>query len=180
MPLRTALGADGRVAITPGVVDVVVMQRVPIRGRERANAGAGHAWRVLVLQRGANTRCPGSWEVVHGRIERGERPEHAARREVAEETGLHSERLYAITVNAFYLAGRDVQAALVFAAITQEGLPEPEVVLSHEHVAFRWLSISAAQRVLTWPREIEALTHIAHLLRSGDAGAAEDVLRVPD
>lgn len=180
MPLTAALGADGRVAITPGVVDVVVLQRVPTRGRERANAGPGHAWRVLVLQRGTNTRCPGSWEIVHGGIERGERPESAARREVREETGLAVERLYTITVNTFYLAGRDVQAALVFAAVVPEGMAAPEVTLSHEHVGSRWLSIAAAQRVLTWPREIEALTHIAHLLRTGDAGVAEDVLRVPD
>ncbi len=180
MPQLSELGANGRVAITPGVVDVVVLQRVPVRGRERANAGQGFAWRVLVLQRGPQTRCPGSWEVVHGRIERGERPEHAARREVSEETALSTERLYSITVNAFYLAGRDIQAALVFAAVVAEGAEAPQVTLSSEHVAYRWLSITAAKRALTWPREIEALTHIAHLLRSGDAGVAEDVLRVAD
>ena len=30
----------------------------------------------------------------------------------------------------------------------------------------------------TWPREREALSHIAILLGTGDAGPAEDVLRV--
>lgn len=174
------LGSDGRVVITPGVVDVCVLHRVPVRGRTRADAGSGFAWRVLVLQRGTQTRCPGSWEVVHGRIEHGERPEAAARREVLEETGLPTERLYCITVNGFYLAGRDIQAAIVFAGIVSESAHVPDVVLGPEHVAFRWLTIAGAQRVVTWPREREALTHIAHLLRTGDAGVAEDVLRVPD
>ena len=178
--MTVPMGADGRVQITPGVVDVCVLHRLPVRGRSRSDAGLGFAWRVLVLQRGTQTRCPGSWEVVHGRIERGERPEAAARREVLEETGLPSARLYCITVNGFYLAGRDVQAAIVFASVVGEGSAMPSVVLGPEHVAFRWLTIAGARRVVTWPREREALVHIAHLLRSGDAGVAEDVLRVVD
>ncbi len=178
--MTVPMGADGRVGITPGVVDVCVLHRMPVHGRTRADAGSGFAWRVLVLQRGTQTRCPGSWELVHGRIERGERPEAAARREVLEETGLPTERLYCITVNAFYLAGRDVQAAIVFAGVVGEGAELPSAVLGPEHVAFRWLTIEGARRVVTWPREREALVHIAHLLRSGDAGVAEDVLRVVD
>jgi len=178
--MTVPMGDDGRVGITPGVVDVCVLHRLPVGGRMRANAGAGFAWRVLVLQRGTQTRCPGSWELVHGRIERGERPETAARREVLEETGLQTERLYCVTVNGFYLAGRDVQAAIVFASVVGEGAVLHPVVLGPEHVAFRWLTLDGARRVVTWPREREALAHIAHLLRSGDAGVAEDVLRVPD
>ncbi len=178
MSLPLPLGADGRVAIVPGVVDVCVLHRVPVAGRTRVDAGPGFGWRVLLLQRGADSRCPGSWELVHGRIEQGERPEAAARREVREETGLATLRLYSITVNAFYLAGRDVQAAIVFAAVVAEGRPAPAVRLGAEHVAHRWLGLPAAARVVTWPREREALGHVAHLLRTGDAGVAEDVLRV--
>ncbi len=178
--MHNPMGDDGRVRITPGVVDVCVLHRMAVTARARSDAGPGHAWRVLVLQRGSETRCAGSWELVHGGIERGERPEAAARREVREETGLAVQRLYCITVNGFYLAGRDVQAAIVFAAVVGEGSAPPPFVIGPEHVAGRWLSISAAKRQVTWPREREALDHIAHLLRSGDAGVAEDVLRVPD
>lgn len=166
----------GRVAIIPTVVDVCVLQRVAVRGRERANAGPGMAWRTLVLERGTGGRCPGSWEIVHGSIEARERPEHAAARELLEETGLRPQRLYTVTVNAFYLAGRDIQAALVFAAICDA---PPPVVLGPEHVASSWLSLAAAKRRVTWPREREVLDHVAHLFRTGDAGVAEDVLRVP-
>jgi 8-oxo-dGTP pyrophosphatase MutT (NUDIX family) len=115
---------------------------------------------------------------VHGRIEVGEWPEDAARREVIEETGLPVERLYCITTGAFYLPRRAVQATIVFAAIVGEGDRPPVVTLGAEHVAHRWLSLASARGVVTWPREREALEHVAHLLRTGDAGVAEDVLRV--
>lgn len=179
------LGPSGRVGIVPGVVDVCVLRRRPVRGRQRADAGAGYVWQTLLLQRTTGTRCPGSWELVHGRIEPGERPEHAAVREVREETGFDVSRLYSITVNAFYLAGRDIQATVVFAAVVGETPPAAtddtslaDPTLSPEHCDARWLSLTAARRAVTWPREQEALQHVAHLLRTGDAGVAEDVLRV--
>ena len=91
--------------IEAGVVDVFVLRQ------------GARSLEVLALQRAAGTRCPGSWEVVHGSIEAGEPAPHAARREAREETGLEPERLYSITANPFFLNARGtVQIALVFAA----------------------------------------------------------------
>ena len=147
-----------------GVVDVSVIR--PYR----------EEWLALALQRSAVTRCPGSWETVHGRMEAGERPEHAAVREVREETGLDIDRLYSITCQPFYLHALGVvQMAVVFAAFVREGAA---VSLGEEHVAHEWLSFAAAAERFTWPREREALQHIRILLGTGDAGPAEDVLRV--
>ncbi|HEU5040720.1 MAG TPA: NUDIX domain-containing protein, partial [Gemmatimonadales bacterium] len=56
--------------------------------------GAGPDLECLVLRRAAGGRCPGSWETVHGHIERGETPAQAAVRELAEETGAAPLRLY--------------------------------------------------------------------------------------
>jgi 8-oxo-dGTP pyrophosphatase MutT (NUDIX family) len=129
-----------------------------------------------VLQRAEGTRCTGAWEVVHGRIERGERPEVAAVREVREETGLEAERLYVITVQPYYLkATQTVQLAVVFAAFVRE----PAVVaLGSEHSGFEWLDVDAALARFAWPRERAALAEILELLKNGDAGVVEDVLRV--
>lgn len=134
------------------------------------------AWRVLVLQRDQGTRCPLSWEAVHGHIERGEEPEDAAIREVREETELTVDRLYNVTVQPFYLhATHTIQMAVVFAAFVQE----PAIVtLGAEHRAHAWLSVDEAMRRFAWPRERAALTEIVALLSAGDAGAVEDVLRV--
>ena len=133
-------------------------------------------WLVLALRRGVGTRCTGAWETVHGRLEPGERPEEAAVREVREETGLAVDRLYNVTVQPFYLHGfGTVQLAVVFCAFVRE---PAEVTLGPEHEAHAWLSVSEAATRFHWPREREALSHVVQLLGAGDAGAAEDVLRV--
>ena len=133
-------------------------------------------WLVLALQRGTNTRCPGSWETVHGRMETDERPEDAAVREVREEAGLDVDRLYSITCQPFYLHKLGVvQVAVVFAAFVRE---PADVTLGDEHQAHEWLTMADAAMRFTWPREREALSHIQILLGTGSAGPAEDVLRV--
>lgn len=152
-------------AIEAGVVDVFVIRAV------------GTRWKVLLLRRASGTRSPGSWEAVHGRIEPGEKPAPAARRELREETGLEAERLYSITVNPFYLAANDtVQLAVAFAAFVSS----TDVVISEEHDGFEWLSPAAANKRFSWPREVEGFAHARRLLARGHAGVVEDVLRMSD
>ena len=147
-----------------GVVDVYVIRPYRVE------------WLVLALQRSTGTRCPGSWETVHGRIEPDERPEAAAVREVREEAGLEVDRLYSITCQPFYLHTLGVvQMAVVFAAFVRE---PGDVILGEEHQGYEWLTMAEAATRFTWPREREALSHIRILLATGDAGPAEDVLRV--
>jgi dihydroneopterin triphosphate diphosphatase len=151
-------------SIKPGVVDVFVIR--PIRPD----------WRILVLQRAADTRCPGAWETIHGRIEADELPEHAAIREVREESGLEVSRLYSITVHPFYLhAQQTVQLAMVFAAFVAE---PASVTTGPEHRAHEWLSVGEAIDRFVWPRERTSMREIVSLLATGDAGPVEDVLRI--
>ena len=133
-------------------------------------------WRVLVLQRAPDTRCPASWEAVHGHIEPGEEPEDAAAREVREETGLEITKLYSITVQPFYvLRSHVVHLAVVFAAFVAD---MSALTLGPEHQRGEWLPVPDALERFHWPREREALREIVHLLHTGDAGPVEDVLRV--
>jgi len=133
-------------------------------------------WSVLALQRSLTTRCPTAWETVHGRIESGETPEQAALREIREETGLSVLRLYNVTVQPFYLHKlATVELAVVFSAIVSR---EQSVVLGEEHMRYEWLSPDDALERFIWPRERSALRDVLHLLRGGDAGPVEDVLRV--
>jgi 8-oxo-dGTP pyrophosphatase MutT (NUDIX family) len=151
-------------SVIPGVVDVYVIRPLP------------DGWKVLAVRRAMHTRCPGAWETVHGRIEDSERPEAAAKREVQEEVGLEIERLYNVTVQPFYLHMMEtIQLAVVFAAFVAE---PADIELGEEHQEFEWLSVEEAMQRFVWPREREALTHIQQLLRTGDAGPVEDVLRV--
>jgi type II secretory ATPase GspE/PulE/Tfp pilus assembly ATPase PilB-like protein/8-oxo-dGTP pyrophosphatase MutT (NUDIX family) len=151
-------------SITAGVVDVYVIRPLP------------DGWKVMVVQRALTTRCPGAWETIHGRIEPDESPENAAVREVREETGLSVSRLYNVTVQPFYLhMFKTVQLAVVFAAFVDE---PATVTLGEEHQNYEWLSPDDAAGRFVWPREAESLAHIRKLLRTGDAGPVEDVLRV--
>ena len=162
---RATVGSIGPMAeLRIGSVDVYVIRPL--------HAG----WRVLVLQRGDDTRCPGTWETVHGSIDVGEEPEQAALREVGEETGLTVDRLYSITVQPFYLPRAHVVLLGVgFAAF----VGEPGTVrLGTEHQAFDWLAVPDALERFHWPRERDGLRDAVKLLAGGDAGAAEDVLRV--
>lgn len=168
-------------SITPvraGIVDVLILAPIahaPVVA-DSAAAASDPTWRVLGLRRAAGTRCTGAWEIVHGRIEQGERPEQAALREVREETGLAPDRLYSITVNPFYMvATGSVELAVVFAAIVPASA---EARLSSEHDASAWLGVEEATRMLAWPRERDALAQAMVLLATGDAGPVEDVLRV--
>jgi 8-oxo-dGTP pyrophosphatase MutT (NUDIX family) len=147
-----------------GVVDVFVVRPRP------------DGWRVLALRRARGVRCPGAWEAVHGSIEPGERPEAAALREVREETGLEVERLYNVTVHPFYLhAAGVVQLAVVFTAFVAE---PGDVTRGAEHDDHAWLTLDEALARLFWPRERSTLRDAHALLQGGDAGPAEDVLRV--
>ena len=132
---------------------------------------------VLLLRRAAGMRCTGAWEIVHGNIETGERPEAAALRELREETGLECACLYNITLGGFYRHTQGVLSlTVVFCALVAA---DAEPVIGAEHDAWRWLPIADAMQECAWPREREAMQHTAHLLRNGcDAGAVEDVLRV--
>ena len=158
------LGEPSVSQLSIGTIDVYVIR--PLSG----------GWRVLALQRALDTRCPTAWETVHGHIENGEEPEDAAIREVREEAGLEVARLYNVTVQPFYLhKTHTVQLAVVFAAFVDE---PGTVSLGAEHQGAEWLSVDDALERFQWPREREALREIAHLLRTGDAGPVEDVLRV--
>ncbi|HEX2721922.1 MAG TPA: ATPase, T2SS/T4P/T4SS family [Gemmatimonadaceae bacterium] len=156
--------APSMTEIVAGVVDVYLIRPLP------------EGWLILTVQRAADTRCPGAWETIHGRLDEGERPEDGAIREVREETGLDVARLYNVTVQPFYLHRFGaVQLAVVFAAFVGE---PAEVTLGAEHQAFEWLSPHDVAARFIWPREKEALSQILHLLAGGDAGPVEDVLRV--
>ncbi len=139
--------------------------------------GAGPALEVLVLRRGPGGRCPGSWEAVHGHIEADESPADAARRELAEETGLVPDRLYNLSrVELFYQHRLD-QVALVpvFAAFVP---PAGDARPGPEHDRLEWLGPDQARARFAWPRERRALDDIRVLFAEGDAGPLDDVLRV--
>ncbi len=132
---------------------------------------------VLVLRRAPALRSPGTWESVHGHIDAGETPVAAARRELREEAGLVPSRLYNLSrVEAFYLHRRDLVALTpAFCAIVAA---DATAKTSEEHDRSEWVNPEEAARRFFWPREKRALADALQLFGTGDAGGAEDVLRI--
>jgi dATP pyrophosphohydrolase len=155
------VSAPEKIPIEVGVVDVVVFRRV-LKG-----------WQTLALQRAPHVRCPGAWEMVHGKVEPGEALPAAARRECIEETGLAPQTLLSIGMHPFYVVPTGkVQLAGVFAAVVDG---EAKVTIGEEHVKHAWLTISAAKRRFVWPHESRVLSDAYQLLRTPEV---HDVLLV--
>lgn len=145
-----------------GVVDVLVLRRT------------AKGWNALALRRAPDTRCPASWEMVHGKVEPGESLEAAARRELREETGLVAEMLLSVTMHPFYLVPHGtVQLAAVFAAVVP---PDALVALGPEHDRHAWLTLSQARRRYSWPHERRFVDEARLLLAQPNLW---DVLLVP-
>ncbi len=113
--------------------------------------------KILLLKR-AGGEGTGLWWIPGGAVERDERPEAAARRELLEETGLEpSGQLSVIGVFPQHVYGRDTYC-VSYACTCEEG----EVVVSHEHTAHRWIDPSD-YRDRYFSDEILSSIHDAHL-----------------
>jgi len=161
------------------IVDVYVL-RFPEESQGMAGPARPrrqHGPEVLVLRRAPGLRSPGTWESVHGHVVAGEAPVAAALRELKEETGLEPERLYNLSrVETFYLHRRDLVALIpAFCALVPAGAA---VRTSEEHDRAEWVEAEEAGRRFFWPRERRALADALQLFGGGDAGGAEDVLRI--
>ena len=156
--------ADGR----PDAVAVVVLR------------GAGEDARVLLLRR-ARGAFAGAWTFVMGGIEDGERALEAARRELAEETGLVATRFYtAGELDAFYnpVSDRIVHVPFFVARIAErgeiaaggtaeregaaatEGAAAREIVLEDVHDDYRWATFAEAEAALTFSSQRRVLDEI--------------------
>ena len=97
---------------------------------------------VLVLRRSPlKDHAPGEWETGSGRVEYGEAPEDAVRREVREETGLQVEIVAPVDTFHFYGGvDREETVGLTFWCRHVGG----EAVLSDEHDRAQWVAFDRA------------------------------------
>lgn len=139
--------------------------------------GRGDVLEVLLLRRARGQVRPSSWEAVHGKIDQGETPVAAARRELLEETGCAPLALYNLSrVEQFYAHASD--EIVVIPAFVAFVAADAVIHLSDEHDTLLWLTPQDARDRCSWPRAARCLEDAVRLLGEGNAGVLEDVLRV--
>ncbi|MFB1478956.1 lipoyl(octanoyl) transferase LipB [Corallococcus sp. RDP092CA] len=118
-----------------GAVDLRTVSVAVVHGR-------GPEARVLLLRR--TPERGGFWQTVTGRLEPGESPADAARREVAEETGLALPVVDLAYRHAFAL-GEALPPRLVEEhGFAVRAAPDTQVRLGPEHDAFEWVDVPTA------------------------------------
>ena len=125
----------------------------------------------LLLKRSSSEKIyPDLWQFVSGSINDGETAHAAARRELAEETGLSPTHFWVVPhVSTFYDPGYDaLNFSPMFAAQVEPGA---EPTLSDEHQKYEWLSFADAYRRLVWPGQRQGLEIVEkYIMRGEEAG----------
>ncbi len=123
--------------------------------------------KYLLLKRSEKSRIyPGIWQMITGGIEVGEPTKDAVIRELNEETGITSGKLYVVPrINTFYLAPVDkVCMCPVFLAMVND----TEVKISDEHSEYKWLDFDDAKELVHWPNQVDSMEIIEKYLLDED------------
>ncbi|MDP6338742.1 MAG: NUDIX domain-containing protein [Candidatus Marinimicrobia bacterium] len=104
--------------------------------------------KFLLLKRNKNKLYEHLWQGVAGKIEPGEEAWETGIRELKEETGLTPVKMFvADHISRFYeVHGDRINLVPVFGIEVDSDV----VILSHEHIDFKWIAIEEALNTLVW------------------------------
>lgn len=117
----------------------------------------------LLLKRSDKEIYPGLWQMVSGRIKKGEKAFQTAMREIQEETNLKPLKFWVVpNINSFYSPQKDSITFLpVFLARVNH---QSKVILSDEHSTFKWVSAQEAKKLLAWSGQRKSVDIIVEYL----------------
>ncbi|MGD2169540.1 MAG: NUDIX domain-containing protein [Chlamydiota bacterium] len=114
---------------------------------------------LLLLKRSPQDYLGGIWQIVTGRVEKGDSTLKTVKKEVFEETGLNVEKAHNVSVTHFYEKIKDEIGFsanfLVFADHNQKITLSP-----NEHDDYIWCSIKEAKDLIAFASQKETLNHI--------------------
>lgn len=122
----------------------------------------------LILKRSDDQIYPGLWQMVTGKIDEGEKAYRAAAREIEEETGIKTEKMYAApNVNSFYNERKDrISLIPVFCIIVPE---DTYVQISEEHSEYKWTSPEEAKKLFAWPGQRRSVDAVVEFIDSEES-----------
>ncbi|WP_053218408.1 NUDIX hydrolase [Virgibacillus senegalensis] len=121
-------------------------------------------YHVLLVKRTSKI-LDGAWCYIGGSIEQGEKAWEAALREIKEETGINEVMLYSSNrFDQFYSPQEEyIYMAPLFVGYVDS---RQQVILNHEHSAYKWLTVEEAIETVTLPGNDENLAFIdKHFIR---------------
>jgi dATP pyrophosphohydrolase len=120
----------------------------------------------LILKRNKNKIYEHLWQGVAGKIEKDEKAWQTAIRELKEETSLDPSNIFiADHVSRFYeTKGDRVNLVPVFGIEVNS----KDVILSDEHVDFKWVHYADARNTLVWNGQKKGLEVINDMILSND------------
>lgn len=104
----------------------------------------------LLLKRAEKEIYSGLWQMVTGKIRKGEKAYDAALREIKEETSLKPKKFWVVpNVNQFYSHEKNYISILpVFAALVESST---KIIICKEHSDYGWFKPVKAKKLLAWP-----------------------------
>jgi dihydroneopterin triphosphate diphosphatase len=127
---------------------------------------AGTSHEFLQLRRSQGDYLGGTWQIVRGTANPGEKAWEAALRELKEETGLSPREFYKLSLmEQFYLVPTEtVWHVPSFVAIVGR---EDEVRLNEEHEAWRWIPRDRIDAETMWAGERLVLAEVMREVLDG-------------
>jgi 8-oxo-dGTP diphosphatase len=120
--------------------------------------------RVLLTQRKAGTHLAGAWEFPGGKVQPGEDPRAALRRELAEELGIEATAGEILDVTFHRYAAADKAVLLLFfEAFRAAGSPAPRAL---DVAAFKWAEAGELDPALFPPADVAVLEKVRRSLGS--------------
>ena len=120
----------------------------------------------LLLKRSKTKMYEHLWQGVAGKIKKGEKAWEAAIRELKEETGLDPHQIFvADHISKFYEVNGDrINLVPVFGIEVNS----KDVILSEEHVEYKWVNFLEAKETLPWNGQKQGLEVVYNMITSSD------------
>jgi 8-oxo-dGTP pyrophosphatase MutT (NUDIX family) len=125
----------------------------------------GDSWKFLLVKRADAETYPGYWGLVTGGREGDETVPQLAVRELAEETGLRPERLWA-SEYCMQFYEPTVDRVWVLPVIVAVVSPAATVTLSEENAEYHWLMPEEAKKLVAWHNLRTVIDDISRELKS--------------